>query len=45
MKLVEHVDQSAKLGRFFLGAQLEGLNGAPNDLPGGDAERTRFRVE
>jgi hypothetical protein len=45
MKLVEHVDQGAQLGRLFLGAELEGLNGAPNDLAGGDAERTRFGVE
>jgi len=43
--LVEHIDQGAQLGRLFLGAELESLNGAPNDLPGRDAERTRFSVE
>jgi hypothetical protein len=45
MKLVEHVDQGAQLGRLFLGAELEGLNGAPNDLSGGDAKCARLGVE
>jgi hypothetical protein len=45
MKFVERVNEAPKLGRLVLGAELESLNGAPNDLPGGDAECARFCVE
>lgn len=45
VELVEHVDEGTELSCLFLGAELEGLNGTSNNLPGGYAERTRLGVE
>ena len=45
VELVERFDECTKLSCLFLVAELEGLNGTSNNLPGGYAERTRLGVE
>jgi hypothetical protein len=42
MELIERVDEFAQLRCFRLGAEFEDLDGASCDLPGGDADCTRF---
>ena len=45
VELVEQVNQRTELRRLIFGTELEGLNGASNDLPGRHAERARLHIE